>query len=58
MPAIQVNLRYPTAGGSGLTLSSGGQLSAHADFFNARQGRLQSLANGCLNALRRCQQGV
>ena len=59
VPAIQVNLRYPTAGGPGLVLSSGGQLSAHADFFNAwRQGRLQSLVNGCLNALRHCQQGV
>ena len=27
VPAIQVNVRYPTAGGAGLTLSSGGQLS-------------------------------
>jgi hypothetical protein len=59
MPAIQVNLRYPTTGGPGLALSSGGQLSGHADFFNAwRQGALQALVNGCLNALRHCQQGV
>jgi hypothetical protein len=59
MPAIQVNLRYPTAGGPGLALSSGGQFSGHADFFNAwRQGVLQALVDGCLNALRHCQQGV
>jgi hypothetical protein len=58
MPSIQLNLRYPTAGGSGLALSSGGQLSAHADFFNAwNQSVLQSLVDGCLNALRHCQQG-
>jgi hypothetical protein len=58
LPAIQVNLRYPTAGGPGLALSSGGQFSAHADFFNAwNQGVLRSLVNGCLNALRHCQQG-
>lgn len=59
LPAIQVNLRYPTAGGPGLALSSGGQFSAHADFFNAwNQDVLQSLVDGCLNALRHCQQGV
>jgi hypothetical protein len=58
MPAIQLNLRYPSAGGTGLTLASGGQFSAHADFFNAwNQGVLQSLVDGCLNALRHCQQG-
>ena len=59
MPALQVNLRYPSAGGSGLTLSSGGQLSGHADFFNAwNEQALRMLVNGCLNALRHCQQGV
>jgi hypothetical protein len=59
LPAIQLNLRYPTAGGAGVSLSSGGQFSAHADFFNAwNQGVLQSLVDGCLNALRHCQQGV
>jgi hypothetical protein len=58
MPAIQINLRYPTTGGPGFTLASGGQFSGHADFFNAwRQGVLQFLVNGCLNALRHCQQG-
>ncbi len=59
LPAIQLNLRYPTAGGPGLSLASGGQFSAHADFFNAwNQSTLQSLVDGCLNALRHCQRGV
>jgi hypothetical protein len=59
VPAVQVNVRYPSAGGSGLTLASGGQYSGHADFFNAwDEATLQSLVTGCLNALRHCQQGV
>jgi hypothetical protein len=58
VPAIQVNVRYPTAGGSGTVLASGGQYSGHADFFNAwNQATLQGLVDGCLNALRHCQQG-
>jgi hypothetical protein len=58
MPSIQINLRYPTAGGPGFALSSSGQFSGHADFFNAwNQATLQSLVDGCLNALRHCQQG-
>ena len=41
------------------TLASGGQLSGHADFFNAwRQSDLQALVDGCLNALRHCQRGA
>jgi hypothetical protein len=59
VPALQVNIRYPSAGGSGLVLASGGQFSGHADFFNAwNQPTLQSLVTGCLNALRHCQQGA
>jgi hypothetical protein len=59
VPAVQVNIRYPSAGGSGVALASGGQYSGHADFFNAwNQTTLQSLVSGCLNALRHCQQGV
>lgn len=59
VPAVQVNVRYPSAGGSGLALASGGQYSGHADFFNAwDQATLQSLVTGCLNALRHCQRGV
>jgi len=58
LPAISVIFRYPITGGAGVTLASGGQYSAHADFFNAWQQRtLTSLVNGCLNALRHCQQG-
>ena len=58
LPAITLIYRYPTTGGSGVTLSSGGQYSAHADFFNAwRQGTLTSLVNRCLNALRHCAKG-
>jgi len=58
VPALQVNVRYPSAGGAGLVLASGGQYSGHADFFNAwDQTVLTRLVNGCLNALRHCQQG-
>jgi hypothetical protein len=57
VPAISLIFRYPIAGGAGVALSSGGQYSAHADFFNAwRQGALTSLVRGCLNALRHCGQ--
>jgi hypothetical protein len=59
VPAISLIYRYPTTGGSGVTLSSGGRYSAHADFFNAwRQGTLVSLVNNCLNALRHCARGT
>ncbi|HKP17412.1 MAG TPA: DUF1996 domain-containing protein [Gaiellaceae bacterium] len=56
LPAIQLNLRYPSAGGTGLVLASGGQFSGHADFFNAwNPQELQRLVNRCLNGLRHCQ---
>jgi hypothetical protein len=58
VPGISLIFRYAITGGSGVTLSSGGRYSAHADFFNAwRQGTLASLVNGCLNALRHCAKG-
>jgi hypothetical protein len=58
VPAIALIYRYPIAGGAGVSLSSGSQYSAHADFFNAwRQGTLVSLVHGCLNALRHCGHG-
>jgi hypothetical protein len=42
-----------------VSLSSGGQYSAHADFFNGwQQGTLVALVQGCLNALRHCGHGV
>lgn len=59
VPAISLIFRYPIAGGPGVSLSSGGQHSAHADFFNAwRQPVLSSLVDGCLNALRHCGRGT
>lgn len=58
VPAIELIYRYPIAGGDGVTLASGGQFSAHADFFNSwKQGALMRLVNGCLNAFRHCAQG-
>jgi uncharacterized protein DUF1996 len=59
VPAISLIYRYPSTGGSGVTLSSGSRYSAHADFFNAwRQRTLVSLVNNCLNALRHCARGT
>jgi hypothetical protein len=34
VPLIQLMIRYPLSHGKGVTLSSGGRFSAHADFFN------------------------
>ena len=58
LPQISLIYRYPSTGGPSAFLASGGQLTAHADFFNAwRQSDLQALVDGCLNALRHCQRG-
>lgn len=58
VPAVELIYRYPVAGGADITLSSGGQLTAHADFFNAwNQGALTRLVNDCLNAFRHCGRG-
>jgi Domain of unknown function (DUF1996) len=58
VPAVELIFRYPIAGGADVTLSSGGQYSAHADFFNAwNQGALTRLVNQCLNAFRHCGRG-
>jgi hypothetical protein len=55
LPAITQIYRYPTRGGEGFTLASGGQFSAHADFINAwRPGALRRLVDECLNALVHC----
>jgi hypothetical protein len=55
VPAIAQIYRYPTRGGEGFSLASGGQWSAHADFFNAwNPGALRRLVDGCLNALVHC----
>jgi Domain of unknown function (DUF1996) len=58
VPAITQIYRYPTRGGEGFSLASGGQFSAHADFLNAwRQPVLKMLVESCLNALVHCGQG-
>jgi Domain of unknown function (DUF1996) len=58
VPAISLILRYPVSRGANVELSSVGQFSAHADFFNSwHQGTLTQLVNGCLNALRHCGRG-
>jgi uncharacterized protein DUF1996 len=58
LPQISLIYRYAVTGAPDAFLASGGQLSAHADFFNAwRQADLQALVDGCLNALRHCQRG-
>ena len=59
VPAIALIFRYPIAGGTGVSLSSGGQHSGHADFLNAwNQPVLTSLVDDCLNALRHCGRGT
>jgi len=55
VPAVTQIYRYPTRGGDGFTLASGGQFSAHADFLNAwRPAALARLVDECLNALVHC----
>jgi hypothetical protein len=58
VPQITQIYRYPTRGGDGFSLASGGQYSAHADFVNAwKPGALRRLVDGCLNALVHCGRG-
>jgi hypothetical protein len=58
VPTISLIMRYPVTGAGAVELSSIGQFSAHADFFNAwNQGELTRLVDGCLNALRHCGRG-
>jgi hypothetical protein len=55
VPALEVIFRYPIAGDAGVYLASGGELSAHADFFNAwNEERLTRLVDFCLNGGRHC----
>jgi len=55
VPAITILFRYPSQGGQGFSLASGGQLSGHADFMNTwNPGALKRLVEGCLNALVHC----
>jgi len=58
VPAITVLFRYPSLGGDGFSLASGGQLSGHADFLNAwKPGALKKLVEECLNELVHCGRG-
>ena len=58
VPAISLIYRYPVTGGHEISLSSGGQSSGHADFFNAWDAHtLARLVDTCLNALRHCGRG-
>jgi hypothetical protein len=58
VPQITQIYRYPTRGGEGFSLASGGQYSAHADFVNAwRPSALRELVDECLNALVHCGRG-
>lgn len=58
VPQITQIYRYPTRGGEGFSLASGGQLTAHADFVNAwKPGALRKLVDDCLNALVHCGRG-
>jgi hypothetical protein len=55
VPRLVVNIVYPIAGGSGVTLASGPAYTAHADFVNAwRQPALVALVRRCLNRARHC----
>ena len=55
IPQLTLNVRYPIAGGAGVTLASGPFYTAHADFFNAwDQTQLQSLVQKCINASVHC----
>lgn len=50
LPALATLFSYPTRGGKGLSLSSGGLDSGHADFVNAWDpAALRGLVDGCLN---------
>jgi hypothetical protein len=54
VPALAIVVRYPPLGDGPIQLSSGGQLSGHADFVNAwDQPSLERLVDRYLNGLRR-----
>jgi hypothetical protein len=56
LPSLALIVHYPIVGEPGsITLASGGQYSAHADFFNAwDQAFLAQSVRDCLNAMVRC----
>jgi hypothetical protein len=56
VPAITMNVFYPTAGGAGAVLASNNSpYTGHADFFNAwDQATLETLMDNCLRATVQC----
>jgi hypothetical protein len=55
VPSLVLIVVYPSRDGRGLSLSSGGQLSGHADFINAwSQKELARIVRDCSRARPRC----
>ncbi len=55
VPQVGLQVEYPIGGGPGVTLSSGGQFSGHADFWNAWvPDQLSHLVDTCLNTPTAC----
>jgi hypothetical protein len=55
IPRLRINVHYPTVGGPGVALASGGQYSGHADFFNVWQPtELQRLIKVCIKTGVQC----
>lgn len=51
IPRLRMNVHYPSTGGPGVALASGGQFSGHADFFNGWDPKeLRRLVKTCINA--------
>ena len=50
MPLIRLTIRYPLTSGKNVALASGGQLTGHADFFNAwDEQALARLVDDCFH---------
>jgi len=55
VPSLILIVTYPIASGTGVILSSGGQHTGHADFFNAwKQTALVRIVNDCVAGRPRC----
>jgi hypothetical protein len=55
VPLLELNVRYRTSGGPGVTVASGASYTYHADFFNAwKQSALAGLVAVCLHSKSVC----
>jgi hypothetical protein len=55
VPTLTLIVRYPTSSGRGVELSSGGQTTGHADFFNAwNQRALARIVSDCSHGRPHC----